>query len=153
MESERRTRRSRIDPRLKDSGWQVVPFRQSKPLSWYQDAAIEELSTDNGPADYGLCVDEQIAGIIEAKKLGLGPQNVLTQAERYARGVTNSQFNFDGLRVPFLYSTNGEIIWFHDVRHPHNRLRKVVRFHTPNALREFLGRRARSALPQGQDAR
>ncbi|MBV8857222.1 MAG: DEAD/DEAH box helicase family protein [Acidobacteria bacterium] len=140
MESERRTRRSRIDPRLKDSGWQVAPFRQSKPLSWYQDAAIEEFPTSHGPADYGLCVDGQIAGIVEAKKLGLGPQNVLTQAERYARGVINSQFNFDGLRVPFLYSTNGEIIWFHDVRHPHNRSRKVSHFHTPNALREFLGR-------------
>src|SRR5205085_7539429 len=39
--------------------------------------------------------------------------------------------------VPFLYSTNGEIIWFHDVRHPLNRARKVTRFHTPNALREM----------------
>jgi hypothetical protein len=30
-ESERRTRKSRIDPRLKSSGWQIVPFDPAKP--------------------------------------------------------------------------------------------------------------------------
>ena len=74
----------------------------------------------------------------EAKKLTLGPQNVLTQAERYARGVRKSPFNFEGFRVPFLYSTNGEVIWFHDIRHQFNRSRRVAAFHTPNALRELL---------------
>jgi type I restriction enzyme R subunit len=70
----------------------------------------------------------------------VGPQNVLTQAERYARGARGTRFNFDGLRVPFLYSTNGEIFWFHDVRHPLNRSRPVAGFHTPGALRELLQR-------------
>ncbi|HEU4406239.1 MAG TPA: type I restriction-modification enzyme R subunit C-terminal domain-containing protein [Polyangiaceae bacterium] len=78
--------------------------------------------------------------MVEAKKLTVGPQNVLTQAERYARGLEGSPYDFDGLRVPFLYATNGEVIWFHDVRHPLNRSRKVAAFHSPAALREFLGR-------------
>ncbi len=137
MESEKRTRKNRIDPKLKDAGWKIAPFSPSKPLSWYQEAGIEEYQTNNGPADYGLCVDGHILGIVEAKKLTLGPQNVLTQAERYSRGATANPLNYDGLHVPFLYSTNGEIIWFHDVRHPLNRSRKVTRFHTPNALREM----------------
>lgn len=137
MESEKRTRKSRIDPKLKDAGWKVAPFSPAKPLSWYQETSIEEYQTDNGPADYGLCVDSHILGIVEAKKLTLGPQNVLTQAERYSRGAAANPLNYDGFHVPFLYSTNGEIIWFHDVRHPLNRSRKVTRFHTPNALREM----------------
>src|SRR2546423_14299334 len=82
----------------------------------------------------------KVLGILEAKKLSLGPQNVLTQAERYARGCVNTAFDFDGLHVPFLYSTNGEVIWFHDVRHRLNRSRKVACFHTPSGLRELLER-------------
>jgi hypothetical protein len=46
--------------------------------------------------------------------------------------------NYDGHRAPFLYSTNGEVIWFHDVRHKLSRSRKVNQFHTPAALRELL---------------
>ncbi len=42
--------------------------------------------------------------------------------------------------MPFLYSTNGEVIWFHDVRHELNRSRDVSGFHTPDALREMLAR-------------
>ena len=42
--------------------------------------------------------------------------------------------------VPFLYSTNGEVIWHHDVRHDRNRSRQIAHFHTPDALREQLGR-------------
>jgi type I restriction enzyme R subunit len=42
--------------------------------------------------------------------------------------------------VPFLYSTNGEQIRFHDVRRVHNRSRWVSGFHTPQALAEMLSR-------------
>jgi len=138
MESERRTRKSRIDPLLKSLGWTVVPFNPERPLQFYPNCAIEEYPTDNGPADYALCVNGQIVGVVEAKKLTLGPQNVLTQAQRYSRGMSTSPYNFDGHYVPFLYSTNGEVIWFHDVRHKLSRSRKVTQFHTPAALREML---------------
>jgi type I restriction enzyme R subunit len=139
MESERQTRARRIDPKLRTSHWRIAPYEEAKPLSWYADTAIEEFPTGHGPADYGLCVNGRLLGIVEAKRLTLGPQNVLTQAERYSRGATTNPLDFEGFRVPFLYSTNGEIIWFHDVRHPLNRSRKVTRFHTPNALRDMFG--------------
>lgn len=57
-------------------------------------------------------VNGQELGIVEAKKLTLGPQNVLSQSERYSRGAEGCPFDFDGFHIPFLYSTNGE------VRHP-----------------------------------
>ena len=134
--SERETRKTLIDPMLRWAGWDVVPYNATKDLSGYHCCAIEEYPTENGPADYALCVDGQMLGIAEAKKLTLGPMNVLTQAERYSKGATNNPLNFRGYHVPFLYSTNGEIIWYHDIRHPQSRSRRISHFHTPQALSE-----------------
>ena len=137
--SEFLTRRKLIDPKLNAAGWKVLPFDSSLSLENSNNCAISEYPTDKGPADYALCVDGKILGIIEAKKLSLGPQNILTQAERYSRGATSNPLNFNGFHVPFLYSTNGEIIWHHDIRHSFNRSRQVTQFHTPSALQEKLG--------------
>ena len=139
-EPEWKTRKTRVDKRLTDAGWEIVPKGAVRPARFYQHHALAEYPTDNGPADYALCEDGGAVGIVEAKKLSLGPQNVLVQAERYARGVSESPYNFRGFRIPFLYSTNGEVIWFHDIRHELNASRRVARFHTPNALRELLHR-------------
>jgi len=66
---------------LKASGWKVVHFTVGKSVTSQDCCAIEEYPTSFGPADYVLCMDGQIIGIVEAKKLTLGPQNVLSQAE------------------------------------------------------------------------
>lgn len=144
--SELSTRKQLIDVQLAADGWKVVPFSVRTPLSSLNRCAIEEYPTDNGPADYVLCLGGRIVGIVEAKKLTLGPQNVLSQAERYAKGIHQSGFGFGKFGVPFLYSTNGEVIWFHDVRDPLNRSRQVMRFHTPGALQEQLARDLDAAL-------
>ncbi|NLW75644.1 MAG: DEAD/DEAH box helicase family protein, partial [Methanomicrobiales archaeon] len=49
-----------------------------------------------------------------------------------------ASFSFDEYRVPFLYSSNGTINWFIDVRNEQNRSHEVKRFHTPQALQERL---------------
>lgn len=144
-ESERRTRRERIDPLLKNHGWTVVPFDPDRPLDGYRAHALAEYPTENGPADYALVTGGRILGIVEAKKVSLGPQGVLPQAERYSKGVSESPFNFDGFRVPFLYSTNGEVIWFQDARHGLNVARKIAGFHTPAALEELVERDTEAA--------
>ena len=137
-ESEHATRAARIDPALHATGWQILPHHPSRFLASLDRVAVTEYPTDHGPADYALCVDGRILGIVEAKRLSLGPQNVLTQAERYSLGAAANPLNFRGYRVPFLYSTNGEVIWHHDVRHPLNRSRQIAAFHTPDALAERL---------------
>jgi type I site-specific restriction endonuclease len=134
------TRKRVVDPKLKAAGWRIVPFSLGARLSSYDRCAIEEFETENGPADYALCVEGQILGIVEAKKLSLGPQGVLTQAERYSKGAIASALNFRGYRVPFLYSTNGEVIWHHDTRHDLCRSHPIAAFHTPDALTERLGK-------------
>jgi type I restriction enzyme R subunit len=140
VESERQTRRDRIDPRLKAAGWAVIDFKEGRPLTGLSGHAIAEYPTVNGPADYALVVDGRLLGIVEAKKVTLGPQNVLTQAERYSKGAADGSINFRGYHVPFLYSTNGEVIWFHDVRHKLNRSRPIAQFHQPSALAEMFSR-------------
>ena len=140
QESEGVTRRQRIDPLLRRWGWTIERFIPGWPTSAYTHHAVTEYPTANGPADYALFVDGILLGIVEAKRLTLGPQNVLVQAERYSQGVTDSPMNFRGFRVPFLYSTNGEVIWFHDIRHALNCSRRVAGFHTPAALAQMLGR-------------
>jgi len=147
--SERRTRKERIDPRLKQAGWaSIVPFAEGCDPTSLMASAVEEFPTDAGPADYALCDRGRLVGVAEAKKLTVGPEGVLTQAARYSRGLQTSPTVAlpDGHRVPFLYSTNGERIMFHDVRHTLNRSREVFGFHTPAALDEMLGRDPEASL-------
>jgi type I restriction enzyme R subunit len=153
QKSEYLTRKRVVDARLKKAGWKIIHYDDDRPPSEYVSevasdygfCAIEEYPTDNGPADYALCADGEILGIVEAKKLTLGPQNVLMQAERYAKGLAGKPFNFRGYGVPFLYSTNGEVIWHHDIRQELNRSRQISHFHTPAALKEMLERNFESA--------
>ena len=51
-ESERQSRKRRVDPKLRAAGWTVVSYDTSRPLSDYDRCAIEEYPTDNGSADY-----------------------------------------------------------------------------------------------------
>ncbi|MEI7649159.1 MAG: DEAD/DEAH box helicase family protein [Methanomicrobiales archaeon] len=147
-ECEQVTRKKRIDPLLKAAGWSITRFIDGIDLSAYNNTALEEYPTDNGPADYALCVEGKILAVIEAKKVTRSAQGVLTQSERYALGLKNNPFNFEGLHVPFLYSTNGEVIFFHDVRHHLNLSRQIAKFHTPNALLELLSRNVESSVYQ-----
>lgn len=144
--NEKQTRKRLIDPKLEQWGWKVIPLSSDLPSAGYY--AVEEYPTRAGPADYALLSNGRIVGIVEAKKITLGPQNVLTQSERYSRGLEDGSFDFGGFRVPFLYSTNGEVIWFHDVRNPLSLSRQIVHFHTPQALEEMLQRNQADSLDQ-----
>ncbi len=117
-----------------------MPFRPGLATATLQNHAVEEYPTATGPADYALFVTGRFLGVVEAKRLSLGPQNALVQAERYSQRAECTGFDFGGYRVPFLYATNGEVIWFHDVRHSAERSRRIAAFHVPSALQERLTR-------------
>lgn len=141
--SELKTRKEYIDILLKDSDWNpIIPYEKYKV---YEHAALEEYPTANGPADYILFNNKRALATIEGKKVSVAPQNVLGQAKRYAAGFSEGNFNFNEYHLPFIYSTNGKIIWFQDLRHPLNRSREITQFHTPNALEEFLSKDEESA--------
>lgn len=134
--SERTTRNRYIDVALRSSGWtNIVDFEDGKK---YDFAAVREYETNNGPADYVLFHNGRALAAVEAKKLSLGPQNVLVQAERYSKGFSDGEFDFNGHHLPFVYSTNGEVIWFRDLRRKNSRSYKIAKFHTPQALEEMM---------------
>ena len=134
---EAETRKRLVEKALATAGWlPIVDYVRGQS---YEFGAVREYETDSGPADYVLFMDGVAVAVVESKRLELGPQNVLVQAQRYARGLRSTPFNFGGFRVPFVYSTNGEVFWFQDLRDVRSRSREVAGFHTPFALREFLG--------------
>jgi type I restriction enzyme R subunit len=138
--SEWETRKQLIDESLRKWGWEVVPFDPTCPLSKYTRHAVEEFATENGPADYALFVSGRCLGIVEAKRQTVGSQSAVVQAERYSRGMPDTGSTWRGYRVPFLYSTSGELIWFRDIRNERNQTRNVAEFHTPGALAELFNR-------------
>ena len=72
----------------------------------------------NGPADYALCDGGRV------RRRRRGQEAHARPAERadpgralLPRGIHQLPMLPGEFGVPFLYSTNGEVIWFHDVRH------------------------------------
>jgi type I restriction enzyme R subunit len=119
-ELEWKTRKERIDKKLKSLNppWSIIKYHDGLDISTLQCHAVEECPTANGPADYTLFAKGKLLGIIEAKKVKVkvSPQNVLEQAKRYSKGAFDGAGNWNGYRVPFLFSSNGEVVWFLDVR-------------------------------------
>src|SRR2546425_5973197 len=135
-EVEWKTRRDRIDKRLRacNPPWQLIPWKHGLNTLNLTCHAVTEFPTTNGPADYALFVNGVLLAILEAKKVTVNPQNVLEQAKRYAAGAFEGPGNWNGCRVPFLYATNGEIIWHLDARPAKCASRTISNFHTGPAL-------------------
>ncbi|MCP5522979.1 MAG: DEAD/DEAH box helicase family protein [Verrucomicrobiales bacterium] len=146
-EAEWQTRRKRIDTKLRalSPAWSIIPWRSDLEVSSLDCHAVTEFPTAHGPADYALFVRGTFLGIIEAKKVTVNPQNVLEQAKRYSRGAFSGAGDWQGFRVPFLFATNGELIWFLDVRSEKAVSRQIAGFHTGPALEASFAFDARPA--------
>lgn len=134
---ESQTRAQLIDKALSDAGWPIEDYHEGAS---YTTAAVREYETANGPADYVLFVEGTAIGAVEAKREAVDPQNVLSQARRYARGFQGGPFAFGEHHLPFAFSTNGRSIWFQDLRDAQSRSRQIAKFYTPQALTELLSR-------------
>jgi type I restriction enzyme R subunit len=146
-ESESTTRKKRIDTRLNSSllNWTIIHNDKVKDTSTLDAHAVEEYPTETGPADYALFIKGKLLGIIEAKKIAVGAENVLEQAKRYSRGVKQTVGEWREYKVPFLYSTNGEIIFHIDVRKKENISYQISDFHSPQALLDKFNRNTADA--------
>ena len=146
-ESEENTRKKRIDKKLRSSllNWKIIRHKDGMDTSVLNAHAVEEYPTQTGPADYALFVEGKLLGIIEAKKIAVGAANVLEQAKRYARGVPNTIGEWRDYKVPFLYSTNGEMIFYLDVRKKETYSHRLSDFHSPQALVDKFNRDTQSA--------
>lgn len=146
-ESEAVTRKNRIDLKLKSLllNWTIIHNDKVKDTSKLNRHAVEEYQTETGPADYALFVDGKLLGIIEAKKIAVGAENVLEQAKRYSRGVPNTLGVWREYKAPFLYSTNGELIFHLDVRRKENYSYEILDFHSPQAMLDRFNRNTQAA--------
>lgn len=144
-EAEWLTRKNRIDTRLRQQGWSLKRFSPALDLKTLDKIAVEELPTASGPADYALFVGGKLLGVIEAKKVTVNPQNVLEQAKRYARGAFDGAGQWNDFRVPFLYASNGTLVWYLDARANKLVSRQLSDFHTPEALAGFFSLDASSS--------
>ncbi len=106
---------------------------------------MEEYPTESGPADYVLFVKGKLFSIIEAKKLTVGAENVFEQAKRYSKEVPNTIGNWRGCKTPFLYYSNGELIFHLDVRKKANTSHQISDFHSPQALEDKFNRETEKA--------
>jgi type I restriction enzyme R subunit len=141
-EPESITRRNPLNKKLKalNPPWQIIPYRDGLDTSQLGCHAVEEYPTASGPADYALFVQGQLLGFIEAKGVSVGPEGVLKQAKRYSQTTFQGVGNWRGYRVSFLFSSNGELIYFLDVRQENNLFRQLPTFHSADALAELFKR-------------
>lgn len=76
-------RKPLIDQALAHAGWSpILPFG---PYPARERIALTEHPTANGPADCVLYDQGQPLAVVQSKRPSTVPQNVLTQAQRYAR--------------------------------------------------------------------
>ena len=139
-ELEWKTRKERIDTKLASLGWKIINYKSEVNKASLSNHAVYEYQTANGPADYAFFVEGKFVGVLEAKKVSTNPQEVLGQSKRYSRGAFKGIGNWEGYRVPLLYSSNGERIWFLDIRDSKNIRREIKGFHTPDAMKELLNK-------------
>jgi type I restriction enzyme R subunit len=138
--AEKDTRLNRINHILENNGWTIINYDKQLNTSELVSHAVQEYPLVTGIADYALFIDGFLLGIVEAKKLSINSQSALEQAKRYSKGASQGISNWRGYRVPFLYSSNGELIYFLDIRQESNLSRQIKTFHTPSGLRELLTR-------------
>jgi len=152
-EPEKVTRKKRIDTRLTSAllNWKIIPWKDGLDTSELEANAVEEYPTASGPADYALFVQGKLLGIIEAKRLAVGAENVLEQAKRYSRGAAKTVGEWRGYKAPFLYSSNGELVFHLDVRKKENISRQISDFHSPQALLDKFNRDTETAEQWFQD--
>ncbi|MFY7938320.1 MAG: DEAD/DEAH box helicase family protein [Flavobacterium sp.] len=128
--------RDNIDKQLNACGW-LIQDKKRLNLSAGIGVAVREYSTEVGPADYVLFVNQKPVGIIEAKREEEGVKFSIheSQVEEYANAKLKL---IDNLPLPFLYLGTGAITKFTDTRDPNPRYREIFTFHRPETLAKWI---------------
>ncbi len=128
--------RDNIDLQLHKCGW-VIQNKRNINLAVSVGVAVREYSTEVGPADYVLFVDQRPVGIIEAKRETEGGK--LSVHESQVEDYAQAKLKFiDNQPLPFLYLSTGSITRFTDTRDPKPRYREVFTFHRPETIVKWL---------------
>jgi type I restriction enzyme, R subunit len=127
-----------VDRMLHNLGWSRIHYKKDLETSRLESHVVEEYRVATGMVDYALFVHGLLIGIIEVKRLGGKIESGMEQTKQYSKGSFDGVGNWRGYRVPFLYSSDGEIICFCDIRNESNLVKTIPTFHTPQALIDLL---------------
>jgi type I restriction enzyme R subunit len=126
-----------IDAKLIASGW-LVQDRDDLDLTSGRGIAVREfpMKSGFGFADYLLYLDRKAVGAVEAKATGT-LTGVEAQSAKYAAGLPD---NLPAHRrpLPFLFESNGAVMFFTNGLDPKPRSRKVFSFPRPETLAEWV---------------
>jgi type I restriction enzyme R subunit len=106
--NEAQTRFNKIDPKLRDAGWGIVPGSKIlvEQSAYIAPGRITTTGNKNPKkADYILEYKGQKLAVIEAKSDEKDVSEGVDQAKKYA----------DALKIRYTYSCNGDEIWFIDM--------------------------------------
>ena len=131
--------RINIDRLLQQAGW-VIQDADSINLYASRGVAVREfpLNSGHGTADYLLYVNQQAAGVVEAKPEGSTLTGVEVQSDKYSTGLPDNLPAYYR-PLPFLYESTGVETQFTNRLDPEPRSRQVFSFHTPDTLSGWLG--------------
>lgn len=149
--------RREIDAQLAAAGW-LVQSRDELDLSAGRGVAVREfpMKSGFGFADYLLYLDRKAIGAIEAKAEGT-LTGVEAQSAKYASGLPEN-LPAHKRPLPFLFESNGSVIFFTNGLDPLPRSRQLFNFPKPETLAEWVAQplqlRARlKELPQLDESR
>ncbi len=106
--NEAQTRLNKIDPKLRDAGWGIVPGSKIlvEQSAYIAPGRITTTGNKNPKKpDYILEYKGQKLAVIEAK----------SDEKDVAEGVGQAKLYADALKIRYTYSTNGDEIWFIDM--------------------------------------
>ncbi|MCB9437330.1 MAG: DEAD/DEAH box helicase family protein [Anaerolineales bacterium] len=138
---EDRARRD-IDALLKQAGW-IIQNPDEMHLGAGIGVAVRELHLTTGDADYGLYINRQLIGAIEAKRKGFSLAGVEAQTAKYSHGIPE-KLPAPIRPLPFLYESTGVETFFTNLLDPVPRSRRIFAFHRPETLADWLGQHQRN---------
>ena len=106
--NEAQTRLSKIDPKLRDAGWGIVPGSKIlvEQSAYIAPGRITTTGNKNPKkADY----------ILEYKGIKLAVIEAKSDERDVSEGVDQAKLYADALKIRYTYSTNGDEIWFIDM--------------------------------------
>src|SRR3989442_2865193 len=144
--------RGEIDADLTAAGW-LVQDRYDLDLTAGRGVAVREfpMKPGFGFADYLLYLDRKAIGAVEAKAEGT-LTGVEAQSAKYAAGLPDN-LPAHTRPLPFLFESNGSVIYFTNCLDPIPRSRQVFNFPRPETLPDWMAQPAQlrgrvKALPE-----
>lgn len=132
--------RLKIDAKLKDAGWDIVPRGEYVPN--VAVAEKEALMKGNRESDYLLFIDCKAIAVLEAKREEINIENndkVSLQAEMYAK-TPQPWYGLWYDIIPLIYISNGKKILFKNLLEKDSEYKEIEKMHSPKQMLRLINK-------------